>query len=542
MPDANQIVWRDEFDGPLALSDVTTPRSWRIHGVDDGGSPSRGYIDYAGSSWNVSPIQHPNNNPFSVANSILTITARRNPGLTDVNGAKWLGGYLVSEPASGLSWTESYTEWRMRLPNPARGMFPAIWLFSNMPLGNTSDHRGAEIDMLEVFGVGAGHPWSTSLHLKPSPGLDPSVGRSNLETTGWHRYGVERTPTALRFYRDGVQMYEVTGPNAEWFKGVPMGIRMNYAMDPNWDASLHATDTDPAPGTEPRMEVDYVRVYAAKPTYPTDLLSQGSDDPLKASQPVPTVPVVPIVVPAKPTPNDNWRLATIPTTGWTDSGPLVTGGTVAQNVGATNAPAGIPAAIFDGERWGEQTYTIPVATTGSVDVVLFFVERYAPAQKVGGRVFNIDVNGTATTSFDPWVIGGSKLGSVAQLTANVKPVAGKVVVRLAKGAAGDPMINALSVTATSVSTVPPAPAPAVPPVTSLPPMPAGGPIIAAGAPDAWARVVQTLLLAGGYPQSVNGGYGTTTTSNVQAFQTKNGLPVTGVVDGTTMLKLISKPA
>jgi peptidoglycan hydrolase-like protein with peptidoglycan-binding domain len=64
-------------------------------------------------------------------------------------------------------------------------------------------------------------------------------------------------------------------------------------------------------------------------------------------------------------------------------------------------------------------------------------------------------------------------------------------------------------------------------------------VITAGAPDDWARLVQRLLIKAGYSQqTVNGGYGTTTTGNVKDFQSKHSLTVTGDVDEATLDRLI----
>ena len=105
-----------------------------------------------------------------------------------------------------------------------------------------------------------------------------------------------------------------------------------------------------------------------------------------------------------------------------------------------------------------------------------------------------------------------------------------------------------STTPVAVVPVPPAPAPVPPAPAPVPPvLPALAPsaavtaasVIAIGAPDPWARCVQTLLVRLGYNQGVNGGYGSNTTRNVKTFQQKMGLPVTGKVDGATLFKLLT---
>jgi beta-glucanase (GH16 family) len=271
-------IWREEFLGTqLSLATDTGGGTWRTKGYEAGGSVREGYRDFAGSSWNTSPVQHPEYNPFTVADSILTITARRNPGLTDVGGAQWLGGYLVSNHLRGLAWRFGYFEWRASFPDQARGMFPALWLFNNVP-DRKDGKEGAEIDAFEIFGDETGSPWAGGYHMKPDPGIGRNAGYWDDETRGWHRYGVEWTPDSIAFYRDGLLKKEITGSDARWFRTANLGLRMNYAVDPSWEPAgsrLRSTPADPPSDTELRMLVDYVRVYAAKPVG----LPTGTDDP-----------------------------------------------------------------------------------------------------------------------------------------------------------------------------------------------------------------------------------------------------------------------
>jgi hypothetical protein len=277
------LLWSDEFDSlSLATDAAPTSGTWRTRGYESGGTLATGYQDYAGLSWNTSPVQHPAQNPFSVADSVLTVKAQRTPaGVSNVGGATWMGGYLVTNhqlAPTPLRWRFGYFEWRARMPNPVRGMFPALWLFNNIS-GRSDGKEGAELDAFEVFGNSTGRPWAAGWHNNPTPGVSGNAGTFDEDVTGWHRYGVEWTATAVRYYRDGILKAELTGTNATWFATADLGVRIDMVMDPNWEAPgspLRSTTTDPPLGTEPRLEVDYVRVFDAKPSpFPT-----GSDDPL----------------------------------------------------------------------------------------------------------------------------------------------------------------------------------------------------------------------------------------------------------------------
>ena len=264
------LLFEDDFLGTsLSYATDIGGGTWRTRGYEGYQvTVTKGYSDYAGSSWNVSPIEHPNNSPFSVSNSILTITCRRNPGLTGISN-QWLSGYLVSNHITNLTWKYGYFEWRMRLPNPVRGMFPALWLYNGEPT-RADGQQAAEIDVFETFGISDGMTWENGWHLSPTPGTNSASIQQRYDITDWHTYGVEWLPWGITFYRDGVAIRTAAPEASPWFEtGPKMSIRMDYSMDPSWltagDPRL-STSADPAVGVEPRMEIDYVRVWTSKPT------------------------------------------------------------------------------------------------------------------------------------------------------------------------------------------------------------------------------------------------------------------------------------
>jgi hypothetical protein len=302
------LVWRDEFLGTqLSMATDAGGGTWRTKGYEAGGTLANGFKDYVGSNWNISPLEHPTRNPFSVKDSILTITAKRvTPDVkltsqrVDPN-VEWMSGYLVTNHLAGdagkpLKWRFGYFEFRARIPNPARGMFPALWLFNNVPdAQNTSGKVGAEIDLLEIFGCPPGKPWDAGWHNKPVPGSSGNIGHFDDDTTGWHRYGCEWTSDAVKIYKDGVLKATLSGGNAAWFSTADLGMRINYAIDPVWIAPgdpLRTTPSDPPTGYEFRMDVDYVRVFSAMPSD----LKAGSDDPLLGAAVTPP-PIDPPVEP-----------------------------------------------------------------------------------------------------------------------------------------------------------------------------------------------------------------------------------------------------
>ena len=108
---------------------------------------------------------------------------------------------------------------------------------------------------------------------------------------------------------------------------------------------------------------------------------------------------------------------------------VTTGGTV--DTSAVTNPA--PEPVYDTERWGPFTYTVPGLTPGaSYTVRLHFAEIYWTA--VGQRSFNVLINGTQVlTNFDIIAAAGAaKKAIVKQFTATAN-ASGQIVVQYTAG-------------------------------------------------------------------------------------------------------------
>lgn len=264
-----KLLWAEEFDS-LDLRTLENPNGrW---GSTDVAQPlGKGYADFGAGGhrcWFASPDQELGGvryNPFSVRDSVVTITAQRTPAaaLSDAQGCPWIGGLLTSNTRiPSMVFGYGYYEFKMRLPNPGRGMFPALWFYAADGL-NPSTKNGAEIDLLEVFGDASGSPWTSSLHMVNNKGKGTARQafiKDTRSTTSWHTYGLNWTSQRLGFYRDRKLIHEVTGPDAEFFAGCRMSIRMDYSMDAEFFGADNLADTS----TPSRLllEIDYVRKYA----------------------------------------------------------------------------------------------------------------------------------------------------------------------------------------------------------------------------------------------------------------------------------------
>jgi len=118
-----------------------------------------------------------------------------------------------------------------------------------------------------------------------------------------------------------------------------------------------------------------------------------------------------------------------------------TGGTTYSNtntidtslLSGSSAPA---AAVFQSERYGEFSYSIPALPAGAPYIVtLYFAETYLSA--AGARLFDVTINGTtALSKFDIYAAAGAQNKAVAQSFNSTANTSGQVVIQLAKGSAG----------------------------------------------------------------------------------------------------------
>jgi Malectin domain/Fibronectin type III domain len=118
------------------------------------------------------------------------------------------------------------------------------------------------------------------------------------------------------------------------------------------------------------------------------------------------------------------------------------------------------AAVYQSERAGAFTYTIPGLTAGTqYTVLLHFAEFYWTA--AGQRVFNVAINGTTVLSnFDIYAAVGANKALVEQFTATANS-SGQIIIAYTNGTADQPKSSGIEVrggSSNACSTVPSAPA------------------------------------------------------------------------------------
>lgn len=111
--------------------------------------------------------------------------------------------------------------------------------------------------------------------------------------------------------------------------------------------------------------------------------------------------------------------------------------------GVTN-PA--PQAVYQTERYGTFTYTIPGLTSGnSYTVRLHFAEDYWSS--TGQRVFNVAINGTTVLSnFDIIAAAGAANKAIAETFTATANSSGQIVIAFTNGTADKPKLSGIEVT------------------------------------------------------------------------------------------------
>jgi uncharacterized repeat protein (TIGR02543 family) len=132
------------------------------------------------------------------------------------------------------------------------------------------------------------------------------------------------------------------------------------------------------------------------------------------------------------------------------------GGTTYSNTNTidTSAVGSVPAAVFQSERYGEFTYTIPnLSANAAYIVTLYFAETYLSA--AGARLFDVQINGTtALSGFDIYAAAGAQNKGVAQSFNATATSSGQMAIKFTTGTSGveNPKVCGIDVSPGSLQT------------------------------------------------------------------------------------------
>ncbi|MBE9637073.1 family 16 glycosylhydrolase [Salipiger mangrovisoli] len=184
-------------------------------------------------------------NPLSVKDGILTITAARTPeAAADQVATEWVSGKL--DTYDTFKQTYGYFEVRAKVPE-GQGFWPAFWLTNN-------DHSWPpEIDILEMMGEKT-DVYRTAVHSAIWGTKVTASGNSLIPdaSADFHVYGMLWTPQEITFTFDGHVMFSIPTPTNMHDE---MAITLNLAVG-GWTGG--STEETPDSG---EFQIDYVRAY-----------------------------------------------------------------------------------------------------------------------------------------------------------------------------------------------------------------------------------------------------------------------------------------
>ncbi len=246
-----ELIWSDEFDGPVLDSDKWTFDT----GTGNWGWGNGELQNYTARSENA-----------RIESGNLIIEARRE----SYNGSAFTSARIKSIGRMGF--TYGTLEARIKIPDLANGLWPAFWLLGDN-IGTKAWPACGEIDVLEmgmkeaiVAGTqnrrtNSGVFWD---HLGSLANYALQKEHSLDLHNDYHVYKLQWTPETISTYIDGSRVYEIAiaaqpGGSMEEFHR-PMHLLLNLAVGGQNFVNI----TDPAAITAPmpaRMYIDWVRLY-----------------------------------------------------------------------------------------------------------------------------------------------------------------------------------------------------------------------------------------------------------------------------------------
>jgi beta-glucanase (GH16 family) len=199
-----------------------------------------------------------NKNAFLDGQGNLVIEARKERVTGDDNITR---DYTSARLKTNASFTQAYgkIEARMKMP-VGKGIWPAFWMLG-ADIGKAGWPKCGELDIMEFLG----HEPKITHGTIHGPGYSGGAGVSSSTISptnlndGFHVYGIEWEPEAIRFYLDG-KLFQTTTPNDigtnDWVYDHPFFIILNLAVGGGWPGNPDANTTFPQ-----RLIVDYIRAY-----------------------------------------------------------------------------------------------------------------------------------------------------------------------------------------------------------------------------------------------------------------------------------------
>lgn len=234
------LVWQDEFDGnSLNLTD------WNF----DIGRGSNG--------WGNNELQYYRQENATVANGILTITAKQD----FFGGANYTSSRITTQNKRDFKYGR--IDVRAGMPY-GKGIWPAIWM-----LGSNFSTDGwpfcGEIDIMEMVGgnvsgagndvvVGTAH-WADTIGQRAQFGNSRKM--SEPLANNWHVYSIIWDNNKIEWYIDDIKFHtlDIRPSELSEFKN-SFFLILNVAVGGDWPGNPDVTTVFPQ-----KMFIDYIRVF-----------------------------------------------------------------------------------------------------------------------------------------------------------------------------------------------------------------------------------------------------------------------------------------
>jgi beta-glucanase (GH16 family) len=232
------LIWRDEFNGSsLNTSDWTY----------ETGTGNNG--------WGNNELQYYKQENLSVADGLLTITAKRE----SFGGREYTSSRIKTQDKKTFRYGR--IDFRAKLPK-GKGIWPALWMLGNN-ISSVSWPACGEIDVMELVGGGAGKDNTVhgTIHFDNNGTYQNKGGSFSLPSGDFsdkfHVFSIIWDANGIQWLVDNVQFYSVdtSSPALSEFNN-HFFLLINLAVGGNWPGSPDASTLLPQ-----KLMVDYVRVF-----------------------------------------------------------------------------------------------------------------------------------------------------------------------------------------------------------------------------------------------------------------------------------------
>lgn len=201
----------------------------------------------------LDPLIH-NLSPFSISNSVLSITATDTPAQYQetAKGQPYISGVLTTEK----SFAQKHGRFEVRAKVPrGQGLWSAFWLLPSFEQWPQGVAVLPEIDVMEHLGHQS-NVYHTTLHTNQTGELTshPYDHTEKVQLTDdFQVYSVVWTPETVQWYLNG--QWRASHPTPEDFTR-PVHFLLNLAVGGNWPGAPDSSTRFPA-----SFDIDYVRAY-----------------------------------------------------------------------------------------------------------------------------------------------------------------------------------------------------------------------------------------------------------------------------------------